>query len=622
MSGVALIFRRDGAPAARGDLEAMTDAMAHRAVDGVQHELDGPVGVGFCSMVTTPEAGRERQPLRCRGGSTIVAMDGRLDDRQTLRARLGGRIAPDVGDGGLLALAVERWGAGFVNRIIGDFAVVVADGAGRRVVCARDHLGVKPLYYASIGPLFVAASEVGAVLAHPGVPDDLDPAAFQVWAEQWVVPEGTIYRSISTLPMGSTVVVTQNGVLGPSRFWDPSTEPDRARAPDDLVEEYRNLVDEATRDRLRAAGPVAVAMSGGLDSTAVASTALALARQDPAVPEIRLSSLVFPGHRRADESDLITVMERSLGVTVRRVRPRPRGPAELEAEIEQYRDLPDVPNDMLGATVRPDLGERVLLTGLGGDDWFYAPRGLHLARLVRRGRLVAAVHTARAGKLDGRDDKAGAALWRFGFRPLPKVPGAVLGRSPFLSKAITRCGGALGRRFLDASWCPSGVPLDTASVLSTSRNPLLASRLAIIERQGAHHGFELRHPLHDLRLVDLSLRLPGGLRIVGGDPRWLPRQAMQSLVPDEIRLRRDKAEFSVIVREELELADSRGLLTTTARTSWEKVRATEPDIWHPDLTRLWSSAVAGIWEDAVGRGFRPLPSERLLVSRMAIEEAQ
>ena len=71
MSGIALIFHGDGAPAARADLQAMTDAMAHRAVDGVRHVLDGPIGVGFCAMATTPEARGEEQPRRCRGGRAL-----------------------------------------------------------------------------------------------------------------------------------------------------------------------------------------------------------------------------------------------------------------------------------------------------------------------------------------------------------------------------------------------------------------------------------------------------------------------------------------------------------------------------------------------------------------------
>ena len=121
-------------------------------------------------------------------------------------------IAADASDAELLSLAVERWGAGFINRIIGDFAVVVVDAPMRRVICARDHLGAKPLYYASIGPLLVVASEVGAVLAHPAVPDDVSPGALDSWSQHWQVPGATTYRSISSLPMGSILVARRAGM--------------------------------------------------------------------------------------------------------------------------------------------------------------------------------------------------------------------------------------------------------------------------------------------------------------------------------------------------------------------------------------------------------------------------
>ena len=600
MSGIAVIFRRDGAPVPAADIEAMTTAMAHRAPSGVHHRVDGAVAVGSCTDDD------QLAPVRIRGGSTVVAMDGRLDDRRTLAARLGRPVAAGTSDAELLGQAVERWGAGFASHLVGDFAVVVADGADRRVVCARDHLGVKPLYYAEVGPFFVAASEVRAVLAHPAVPHDLDPAALAAWAEAWVVPGGTIYRHVRSLAMGSVLVATASGVGSPSRFWHPPCEPDCSARPAALVEEYRWRLREAVRDRLRSTGPVVVAMSGGLDSTSVAAEAANLSRQEPGLPAVQPASLVFPGHPRIDESPLIDSMEEALGLPVRRVRPRPRTPDELAAEIDRYRELPDVPNDQVPQLVRPELGERVVLTGLGGDDWFFSSPGLDITRAVRHGRIGRAVAAARRERAEARSATVGEALWRHGLRPLPKVPGAVIARSPLLSALVTAAGGRHGSRLVSASWCPRGVPLDTAPLLSWTRNPLLGSRLAVIERRAAHCGFEYRHPLHDVRLVELSLRLPGDLRIVDGDARWLPRRVMEGVLPDDVRLRWDKAEFSLAVREELDVAGAAGVLGRAiarcpdpgpARRDWQAIEAIEPDAWHPRLAGLWSTLALGLWQE-------------------------
>ena len=605
MSGVAVVFHRDGSPVAPSELEVMTAAMAHRAVDGTRHELDGPIGVGFCSMATTPEAVRERQPLR--HGSTILAMDGRLDDRASLRAALGGTVLVGTGDAELALLAVERWGDRFVNHLIGDFAIVVADPARRRVLCARDHLGVKPLYYASSGRVFVAASEVKAVLAHPAVSDELDPAGFETFVrEHWTIPNSTIYRSVAPLPMASTLVVGVEGLRGPVRYWAPSCAPDEQRSRQDVLDEYRWLLDAAIGDRLRAAGPIVVAMSGGLDSTSVAASATALAHAAPDRPEVRVASLVFPGHPLIDESSQIAAMEQRLGMPVRRVRPRARGPSELVAEIREYRELPDMPNDLFSFLVRPSLGERVLLTGLGGDDWFYGPAGLELTLAARRGRLDTALRLARWGRAEGRYSSARRSLWQFGLRPLLRLPCVAAARWPLCSSALTRFGGRFGQRALQVGWCPPGVPLDTAPMLSWSRDARLGSRLTGIERRAARRGFEHRHPLHDLRLVEFALRLPAHFRSQNLDSRWLPRQAMAGRLPDEVRLRREKAEFSLMVREEVALADQAGLLRDVisaarepgkVRDDWLRIQATPPDQWHHRLPYLWSLLVVHLADE-------------------------
>jgi asparagine synthase (glutamine-hydrolysing) len=579
VSGVAVVFRRDGSPVSVAEMRAMTSAMAHRGSDGIHHEVRGPFGVGFCSLATTPKAEQEVQPL-CHG-PLMVALDGRFDDRANLRAGLGGSPPPSVSDIELLAAAVERWGDAFVDHLLGDFAAVVVDTQRRRLVCVRDHLGVKPLYYATHGQVFVAASEVRAVLAHPDVPEDVNPEAFVAYAEHWVVPESTLYKAINPLPMGSLVRVGVERVEPPVRYWSPTAEPDRDPTASDLVEEYRCLMDEAVRDRLRSSAPVVICMSGGLDSTSVAARALALSHAEPGLSEVRVASAVFPGHRRIDESHQIDAMERALAIPIRRVRPRPRSPADLAAEVDRYRELPNAPNDMSPFIMRTDEGERVMLTGLGGDDWFFAAAGLEVMQAVRDWRLPTAIQAARRERAEGRYASATGALWRSGVRPqISRIVRAGRGKTS-----------------------PSGVPFAARPMVGWMRNSVLGSRFAALERRTSELGFEVRHPLHDVRLIQLALRLPDRMRTLDGDPRWLPRRAMGGRLPEQVRIRREKAEFSLMVREELELAAAEGTLqegidTSAAahqlRAAWLVIKGTEPDLWDRHLTPLWSALAVHI----------------------------
>src|SRR5215470_13274742 len=172
MSGISGLLALDGGEADASSLRRMTAALAHRGRDGQATWQSAPIAMGHQAFWTTPEARHEIQPWRHPSGHVVVTLDGRIDNRRELHDALAARgWPPRAGhDAELVLRAYECWGEDFARELVGDFAVAIWDAPARRLVCARDPLGVKPFYYYSDGRSFRWSSESQAILADPAVP--------------------------------------------------------------------------------------------------------------------------------------------------------------------------------------------------------------------------------------------------------------------------------------------------------------------------------------------------------------------------------------------------------------------------------------------------------------------
>ena len=153
MSGFICIVHLEGQPADPELLTALTESFAFRGPDGRRQWLDGSAGLGVAKFATTDEAQREQQPLTLDGEVWIVA-DARIDGRGELVAKLeslGREDAREATDAELILHAYHAWGEDAPAHLLGDFSFAIWDRPRRRLFCARDHLGVKPFYYARCG---------------------------------------------------------------------------------------------------------------------------------------------------------------------------------------------------------------------------------------------------------------------------------------------------------------------------------------------------------------------------------------------------------------------------------------------------------------------------------------
>lgn len=319
MSGILAILRTDGAPVDLPLVERLTKSLRQRGPDEQRTWWGENVAFGHTLLRTTRESENESQPFSLDGRVWIVA-DARVDGRRDLVRALDGAAESVLGrasDAELILRAYLRWGEQCVERLLGDFAFAIWDGPGQRLFCARDHMGVRPLYYASVGRWLVIASALKALRLHPQVSDRLrDVAIADFLLFGWNQDAATTsFHDIQRVPPAHTLTWSDAG-LTIRRYWTlPVEEPLYLRSDRDYVDQYRELVRQAVSDRLRT-DRVSVLMSGGLDSSALAATALDVLGHVAAPEPVRAFTFVYDSLIPDSEREYAGMVSRHLAIPI------------------------------------------------------------------------------------------------------------------------------------------------------------------------------------------------------------------------------------------------------------------------------------------------------------------
>lgn len=319
MSGIVGIINLDGAPVDRSLLHRMTQFMAYRGPDAQEVWIDGRVGFGHTLLRTTRESAREQQPYSLDGQVWITA-DARVDGRTELVRKLAAKGRRDLGgatDVALILHAYHVWGEDCVQHLLGDFAFAIWDGPKRRLWCARDHFGVKLFYYVQVANCLVFSNTLNCVRSHPAVTDDLNELAIGDFLLFGHNPEvsTTTFADIQRLPAGHELTFS-DGTLRIDRYWSLSRDGQiiRYKHAGDYVDHFKELLREAVGDRLRT-DRVAIFMSGGLDSPALAATACELRARHSVPVELRAYCVVYD--RSPDEERYYSgLVAEALGIPI------------------------------------------------------------------------------------------------------------------------------------------------------------------------------------------------------------------------------------------------------------------------------------------------------------------
>jgi asparagine synthase (glutamine-hydrolysing) len=570
MSGIAGIIHFDGAPVAPGLVEAMTSAMPYRGPDGIHHWSRGSVALGQCMLRTTPESLEEHQPLPNEDESLVLVLDGRVDNWEELRRELLARGAAlrDRSDAELVLRAYESWGRECLHHIDGDFALVIWDARRREAFCARDRVGNKPLHYRWDGKTLAFASELHPILALPWVKQEFNEGMLaEFLAADWLSRDETFWLGIMRLMAAHRMAV---GATGPrlEKYWAPDLWVTLPYTRDEeFVEHYRELFTDVVRRMSRSCHPVACEVSGGLDSSAVFAVAENLRRQDrlPA-PAIDGYALDFHDDVDANELEYGRAVGRFLGVTIHEISPTTMPTSVYRETASFYRDFPGYPNGIMGLGVREGArarGSRVLLTGIGGDEWVDGSRTYYAEALAARHWTNLYAHLT----VDRREKGLPTALrylLQYGMYPL--LPLAVRGT---LRKFII--GSRMGRLNTEAWLTPNlrrlmNVRRAKYRVAGKDRvrrvgqrvlNFILSDAYSAFareseERLSSSAGLEIRRPFFDPRMIQFCFATPERLRLRGRIGKAMHRQAMIGLLPETVLSRETKASFMIAFRRHLE----------------------------------------------------------------------
>ena len=486
---------------------------------------------------TTPEEVGERQPLELKGLPFKIVMDGRLDNRPELLSELS--FYPEekgtLSDAALILYAYERWGEHCLEHFIGEYALIIVDQRRGELLCGRDALGDRTLFYSFKGTRLVIASEPWAVAGADGSMPELDERALAYYFALKCTEDGqTLFKNVYELLPAQAMLVNASG----QRSWR-SWEPDPSRrvrysTDQEYAEQFHDLLELSVRCRMRATTPVGVLMSGGLDSTSVASLAARMIEPKP----LTTLSYVFDELKDCDERQYIATMKEKWGIHSIQI------PCDDAWPYKDWQHWPHNPNRPEGNPYRLlkerayqrtyTEGLRVLLIGAFGDHLYIGGKDF-LTDLIADGRFLDAgrelgLHIRSIGLR--RTWQTGYVQW-VARNWLNRLPGGMrIFRRPTIPAWLTSYSARqlpeLGsERFSFPALDRHRSLLGLDAALSSSAEIFNANR----------HSLELRDPYRDRRLVEYVLALPAYQLYNHGLPKWILRVAMRGILPDAIRAR-------------------------------------------------------------------------------------
>ena len=541
MCGIAGFVRRDSsAPVSENTLLAMQASLEHRGPDDGGIHLAPGVGLVSTRLAILDLSIHGHMPMSTTDGRYHIVYNGEIYNYRDLRRVLEGqgcRFRSNSDTEVLLQLFV-REGVEMLQRLNGMFAFAIWDTAERTLLLARDRLGVKPLYFAERGDALLFASEQKALVA-AGVPAAFD---HDTWDEllcfRYVAGDRTPYAGIRRLLPGH-LLRWRAGDLKVQRWWDLSARAREAREepPLDATQWFRETFDDAVNVRRISDVPVGVLLSGGLDSSSVATSLAAQAGKGVASFTV---SFTEADH---DESPFAREVARASGLTYNDLRLAPEDLAERLEPASWLNDEPlahasDVHLWAIAEYAKPRV--TVLLSGEGSDETLggyvrYQP--LRYPGLMGVGRLVLP-QLERAVRLPGRAVKLARFLSMGSIRQfvlfnacdvLPSDLAAV-GRVPTTEfpyrEAIIREAESL-------------YPRDAArQAMFSDQHTFLSSLLHRNDRMTMGASIECRVPFLDYRLVEGLAGLPSPVLLRGHAAKPLMRTALASRLPESVRRHR------------------------------------------------------------------------------------
>ena len=556
MCGIYGVLQLDGEPVATAVLDGMGQRTIHRGPDDEGSYTDGPVALGMRRLSIIDVAGGH-QPLTNEDGTLWLVANGEIYNYRELRQGLSaqGHRFKTASDCETLLHLYEQYGDDCVQHVNGMFAFALWDAKRRRLIVARDRLGVKPIYIWRHGSRLAFASEAKALFALPGIRAELDPAALYSYLALGYVPAPqSMFRGVQKLPP-ATMLLAENGRVEERCYWRLPKDVDRSRSEDEWVGDIRNRLEESVRSQMVSDVPIGAFLSGGIDSSAV--VAFMSAHSDRPVKTYAIGFAGGEAEAYYNELPYARQIAKRFKTDHHEILVRPDVASLLPRLLwhmdEPIADTAFITTYLVSEFARKDV--TVILSGVGGDELFGGYR-----------RYLGSHYQARFDRLPAGLRKAAFALGE----KLPSDRHSPLLNAMRLAKGFLASAGLpLEERYrsyvevfsddgtaqlLRERPAVSADPLAGAFQEATSTdelNRMLAvdaatqlpdDLLLLTDRMSMAVSLECRVPLLDHELVELAARMPEDVKIRGGRLKHAMKAALTGLLPRDI-LERKKRGF-------------------------------------------------------------------------------
>ncbi len=540
----------------------MNESQFHRGPDEGGLHLEPGVGLGH-RRLSIIDLSTGQQPLYNEDNSVVVVFNGEIYNYQELVPELQalGHVFRTRSDTEVIVHAWEAWGESCVERFRGMFAFAIWDRNRDTLFLARDRLGVKPLYYAMLADgMLIFGSELKALLAHPQLRRDMDPAAVEEYFAYGYVPEPrTIFRGARKLPPACTLALRRGATLGePHEYWDVPFKPGPALTEPEAIEELTARLREAVKIRLMSEVPLGAFLSGGVDSSGVVAMMAGLSANP-----VNTCSIAFDDPAYDESAYAQTVAQRyHTRHCVERVDPDDYGLVDKLAALydEPYADSSAMPTYRVCELARKTV--TVALSGDGGDESFggYRRYRWHVNEEQLRSRLPLALRKPLFGLLGHVYPKADWAPRVFRAKSTLESLARNSVEAYFHSVSLLH-DGMRGRLFSErfrselqgyaavevlkrhTARAPSDHPLSLVQYLDL-KTYLVGDINTKVDRASMAHSLEVREPLMDHPLVEWLSSLPPDLKLRNGEGKYLLKKTLEPYLPAEI-LYRSKMGFAV-----------------------------------------------------------------------------
>ena len=559
MCGFVCVLEYGNKPVDRELLVRMRDTLYHRGPDDEGIYVSGSLGLAFRRLsIIGVDSGH--QPMSNGDGSIWLVFNGEIYNYVELRESLRkqGVEFRTESDSEIIIHLYERHGTDCVSYLNGMFSFVIWDERKMELFAARDRVGIKPFYYYQDHERLIIASEIKAIVEHPAVkrvPNDT--AILDYLRYMYSLGDQTFFDGIRKLLPGYTLLADGRGNLEKKQYWDLYFRPDESMQEQDAIELLTSALEDAMHLHLRSDVPLGCHLSGGLDSSAVTCmTRLALGNH----AAIDTFSGKFNENPFFDETEYAKIVSNRVNSHYREVVPRVEEVRQVIETMAWMMDEPVVgpgiiPQYFVSRLAREHV--KVVLGGQGGDELFGGyPRYFLASGLATQQQGTAASSRNRMSFVYQYLKRRGLkTTLEKAFTYFKTKSDTVENRWKFFSTALSYDERLLGERLRPAYKEYSSEQLffehyrkENAQdpfdkMLYHDFKTYLPALLHVEDRTSMSVSLESRVPLLDYRIAELAAKIPLSIKVKNGDPKYILKQAVRGIVPDEITDRKDKKGF-------------------------------------------------------------------------------